>query len=132
MQIIDPRLVGQNFVPPRASFESLYKSEPTKPIQLRKLRITEPTAVRGKPVYPGTTLAFDCALPDFREDFSALLSAAKAERVSIDTPLHVAPAPAIPPALPPTPAEKTPGVMELARAIVSALKETSLPKASKA
>jgi hypothetical protein len=121
MQIIhDPRLTGGTFVPPRTSFEALYSTPPSKPLQLRKLRIIEPCGVRGHFCYPGTVLAFDIALPDYREDHSLLRSCLKAETVDVSTPLHVAPA--APPPQPAPAKQETPTMAELIRALTSALK----------
>jgi hypothetical protein len=123
---------GQPLIAPRATFNELYSRPLSSPIQEKRLRIVADTCVRGTPIYTGSVLAFDTALPTFFEDFACLLSGAKAVRVSNETPLHLAPAPVAPPPLPAPAAEKNTGTMELARALVTALREASPQRASKA
>jgi hypothetical protein len=87
--------------------------------------------MRGVPVYPGSVFAFDLGHADYYEDFACLTGSLKAERVSIDTPLVIAPAPVEPPPLPVEKKESA-GVMEMAKALVAAMREGSPAKASKA
>src|ERR1700678_3275954 len=130
MQIIAP---GQSMFPPRFTFAQLYSNGVTeKPLTPKRLKITVPTAIRGTPVYPGTVLQFDTALPDYREDYGLLLGSLKAERVPLDTPLVIAPAPVEPPPLPAAERKESAGVMEMAKALVAAMREGSPAKASKA
>ena len=127
MQIL---AAGQSMFPPRFTFAQLYGNGVTeKPLTPKRLKIVVPTSIRGTPVYPGTVLQFDTALPDYREDYGLLLGGLKAERVPLDTPLVIAPAP--PPLAQPVP-EKISAIAELARAIVQAVREGSQPKAAKA
>jgi len=129
MQIFAP---GQSMFPPRLSFSQLYgKDVAEKATTPKRLRITSATAIRGTPVYPGTVLQFDTSLFDHREDYGLLLAGLKAERVPLDTPLVIAPAPAVPPALPAV-EKRDSSVVELAKALLAAMREGSQPKAAKA
>jgi hypothetical protein len=78
---------GQPLVAPRATFTELYSRPLSKPIQEKRLKIIADTAVRGTPIYTGSVLAFDTALPTYFEDFACLLSGAKAQRVPLTEPL---------------------------------------------
>ena len=111
---------GMSLIPPRKTFHELYTSPLVKPIKERRLRIVASCGLRGQPVYPGSVFAFDTALADYLEDFSCLVSAAKAERVPLDTPLVTVAAP--PPPMPAKPEPPAPTIQELVRALTSALK----------
>jgi hypothetical protein len=115
VQIIQP-----GFVPTRKTFAELYSSPPQNMVKARKLRIIAPCGMRGVPVYPGSVFAFDLGHADYYEDFACLTGSLKAERVSIDTPLVIAPAPVEPPPLPAV--EKAPSMKELIHALTTALK----------
>jgi hypothetical protein len=76
--------------------------------------------------------AFDLGHADYYEDFACLTGSLKAERVPLDTPLHLAPAPVEPPPLPAAERKESAGVMEMAKALIAAMREGSQQKAAKA
>ncbi len=124
MHIVPP---GGFVIPPRLKFNQLVGTAEKpleKPLRPRRLKIVAPTACRGHLLHVGTVIEFDTAA-EGREDFSLLLSCMKAVVVPLSTTLFTAPAPVEPPPMPVAPAEKQPGVVELAKALLSAMKQTA-------
>ena len=128
------QILPHNFVPARKKASEVVN--PPSPKIPCRVRLTRNCVVWSGPVLgqKDDVLEFDLATPEGHEAVACLCShSTSGVKVAPSTPLHTAPAPAPLPVVAPVAERKdSPGVMEMARALVTALREASLPKTSKA